>query len=120
MALNVERPATGSDRGGPSQRRLLGGNGGEVTTSGAQAQTEKITVAVLRKGEGEVRITLDTFKGAPVVDVRLFEPFTPANVPMPTRKGVTLAIGRLPELAAALAEAETQARAFGWLDGGAQ
>jgi hypothetical protein len=74
-----------------------------------------VVVAAIVAGPGEVRITLDRFKGVPTVDVRWFEPFTPAMVPMPTRKGVTLGVERLPELARALAEAEAKASELGLL-----
>ena len=60
-------------------------------------------VATLANGDGEIRVSLDEFRGVRTIDIRLFEPFTPAKVPMPTRRGITLAIGRLPELARALA-----------------
>lgn len=43
------------------------------------------------------------------------EPFSAASVPMPTRKGVTIGLAKLPDLASALAQAETTARAMGLL-----
>ena len=78
-----------------------------------------IVVAVIPKGDAEVRVSLDEFKGHLTVDIRLFEPFTAAQVPMPTRKGVTIGLGKLPDLAAALADAETRARELGLIAGDA-
>jgi hypothetical protein len=98
-------------RSAPADPRLRGGNGGEDSTFQA------ITVATIRKGEAELRITLDRFKGRYVVDVRQWESFTPARVFMATKRGVTLAVVRLPELAKALAEAERHARELGLMGG---
>ncbi len=76
-----------------------------------------ILIASIPKGDSEVRVSLDEFKGNLTIDVRLFEPFTPAKVPMPTRKGVTLGLAKLPELVRALADAEKQARELGLIGG---
>lgn len=78
-----------------------------------------VTVAAIPKGDGEVRVTLDEFKGCLTIDVRLFEPFSAAQVQMPTRKGVTLGLGKLPDLARALADAEAKARELGLIGGAA-
>ena len=75
----------------------------------------QLLIASIPKGDGEVRITLDRFKGTPTVDLRTFEPFTMATALMPTRKGVTLGIAKLPALARALADAEAKARELGLL-----
>ena len=77
-----------------------------------------IVIASIAKGDGEVRVTLDEFKGNLTIDVRLFEPFSMARAPMPTRKGVTLGLSKLPELARALAVAEARAREMGLIGGG--
>jgi hypothetical protein len=76
-----------------------------------------IVVATLAKGDGEVRVTLDEYRGCQTIDVRLFEPFTAAKVPMATKRGITLALARLPELARALASAEAKARELGLIGG---
>ena len=76
-----------------------------------------ITIAALPKGDAEIHVTLDEYKGTRTIDIRVFEKFSPASAVTPTRKGVTLAISRLPELARALADAERQARELGLLDG---
>ena len=95
----------GAPNSTPADPRLRGGNGGEDSTFQA------ITVAKFRKGEAELRVTLDRFKGRFVVDVRQWELATPASVFFTTKRGVTLAVERLPDLAKALADAETEAKA---------
>jgi hypothetical protein len=90
---------------------LRGSNGGEDSTFRA------VTVARIRKGEAELRITLDHIRGRFVVDVREWAAFTPARVFMATRRGVTLSVERLPELARALAETEAKARSLGLIGG---
>ena len=49
-----------------------------------------LKVGVFPLGEGEVRVTLSTERGARVVDVRSFAPF--AHVLMPNRSGLTLPV----------------------------
>ncbi len=98
-------------RSAPAEPRLHGGNGVEDST------TWPITVAKFRKGEAELRVTLDRFKGRFVVDVRQWEAFTPAGVFFATKRGVTLAVERLPDLAKALADAETLSRSLGLIGG---
>ena len=74
--------------------------------------TEPVHIATIRKnGSGdEVRVTLDNFKGHDTLDLRVFSAFTAANVPMPTKKGLTVAVRLLPELELALRQAEGKAR----------
>ena len=104
-------------RRGPSQDRLLGGNGGKNSQPSGHTQLP-LTVASIAKGEAEVRVTLDEFKGHLTVDVRLFERFSAAAVMMPTKRGVTLGLAKLPDLACALADAEAKAREMGLIGGG--
>lgn len=102
--------------GGPSSDRFPGGDRGEDSADQGAVQFP-LRIASIQKGDAEVRVALDEFKGNLTIDVRLFETFTTANVMMPTKRGITLGLARLPELAAALADAETKARAMGLLDG---
>ena len=76
-----------------------------------------LKVATIATCDGEVRVTLDRRLGVPIVDVRSFEPFTPARVKMATRKGISLSLSCLPALLEALADAEEKARELGLLDG---
>jgi hypothetical protein len=77
--------------------------------------TTNIIVAQLLKGDrAEVRVTLSEFKGRHTIDLRIFETFAgTTDARAPTKAGVTMAVERLPELRAALEEAERQAEALG-------
>ena len=51
---------------------------------------DPINVAIIGKNQREeVRIMLDTFKGAQLVDMRVFSAFTSNNIMMPTKKGLS-------------------------------
>lgn len=76
-----------------------------------------IVVASLDKNRREkVRVALDEYQGTKLIDLRITVELTESSgIQTPTRKGVALNVGLLPELRAALAEAEAQALALGWL-----
>ena len=62
-----------------------------------------------------VRVELSQYEGHPLVNVRVWQ--TGADgIDRPTIRGVALGIRKLPELARALAKAETKARELGLLD----
>ncbi len=65
----------------------------------------------------ELRIALKEYKGHSYVDIRTFvEPYADEGEGrVPTKKGVTMALTKLPELIAALQRAESEARAAGLL-----
>jgi Transcriptional Coactivator p15 (PC4) len=66
-----------------------------------------------RRGES-IRVQLREFEGIAILDVR--KHYTAADgVLRPTKKGLSLVIRRLPDLAAAIAKAERQARELGLL-----
>lgn len=69
-----------------------------------------------RRGQS-VRVQLRQYEGRVIVDVRKF--FTVDGRLQPTKKGVSLVIARLPELAAALNKAVANARELGLLGEGA-
>lgn len=82
--------------------------------------TDPVTVAVIGKNQREeVRVVLDTFKGAQLVDMRVFAAFTASNIMMPTKKGLSLRVEMLPELIDALTQARDRAEAIGWIGGDA-
>jgi hypothetical protein len=81
--------------------------------------TFPIVIAEIAKGDAQVRIALDEFKGNRTVDVRVFEQFTAAKAYMPTKRGVTLGLAKLPELVRALQDAEAKARELGLIGGDA-
>lgn len=114
MSAQTERPA-GRHPHGPSKVDHCGDRHEDSPEKGAE-QRLPVAVSAIPKGDGEVRVTLADFKGALVVDVRLFEPFTMARARSPTKKGIALGLRKLPELARALAPAEAVARQLGLLD----
>jgi hypothetical protein len=70
-----------------------------------------------RRGES-VRVQLREFEGRPLIDVR--KHFTNGEGKLQaTKKGLALAIARLPELAAAINQALAKARTLGLLADGA-
>jgi len=80
---------------------------------------DPINVAVIGKNQREeVRIMLDTFKGAQLVDMRVFSAFTSNNIMMPTKKGLSLRVEMLSDLIDALSQARDQAEILGWIGGG--
>lgn len=78
--------------------------------------TEPIEIAKFwrnRKGEAVI-VQLREFEGHAIVDARVN--FTDHEGQLrPTKKGLSIAVRRLPELAAALAKAERKARELGLL-----
>lgn len=73
--------------------------------------TPAIVVAEVQKSSRErVRIALDRFKGHDLIDVRVTVEMTQATgIYMPTGKGVSLKVEKLPELIAALQAAQARA-----------
>ena len=72
-------------------------------------------IAIIPKNSKEqIEISLTTFKGHELVDVRIFTNDGTKHVA--TRKGVTIAVRRLPELIQGLQQAEAEARRRGLLD----
>ncbi len=65
----------------------------------------------------EIRIALKEYKGHHYADIRTYcDPYTDEGQGrVPTKKGVALALTKLPELIAALQQAESEARAAGLL-----
>ena len=78
-----------------------------------------IIVATLTKNAREsVRVALDEFRGHNLLDVRVMVPVASHTGAMaPTGKGISVNVAMLPSLRAALADAEAQAVALGWLPG---
>jgi hypothetical protein len=75
------------------------------------------TIAVIEKNAiEEVHIALSEYRDHDLVSVRIYANYASAEeVKRPTRKGVTLKVEKLPDLIAALQEAEQRARAAGLL-----
>ena len=75
------------------------------------------TIAVIEKnGVEDVHIELSEYRGYDLVSVRIYANYDTDEAPKrPTKKGVTLKVENLPDLIAALQEAERQAVAAGLL-----
>jgi hypothetical protein len=69
-----------------------------------------------RRRVESVHVTLSEYEGHPLINVRIYATGTD-GIDRPTTKGVAMGIRKLPELAQALAKAETRARELGLLDG---
>lgn len=83
--------------------------------------TEPIVIAVLPKNRREaLRIALDHYRGTNLVDLRVVVELSEASgLATPTRKGLAVRVEMLPDLIAALAQAEAKARELGLLEAAA-
>ena len=74
------------------------------------------TIAVIEKNSSEeVHVDLSEYRGHDLVSIRVWANYDGEKPKRPTKKGVTVKVEKLPELIAALQEAEKQARAAGLL-----
>jgi hypothetical protein len=71
---------------------------------------KRIEIAAIRKAEdAEIRVAVTEYKGRPVLDIRVWylpRDKRPGSEWFPTRKGVTFDLEKLPDMTAALVEAE--------------
>lgn len=76
------------------------------------------TIATIEKNQiEEVRVGLSEYQGHDLIGIRIWASYDSADSEKrPTKKGVNLRIGRLPELIAALQEAEREAIEAGLLN----
>jgi hypothetical protein len=81
--------------------------------------SKAIVVATITKNRREtLRVALDSYQGHDLLDVRVCVPLAAhAQTLTPTKAGVSVRLGLLPELIAALRQAEEKARELGLLDG---
>lgn len=72
------------------------------------------TIARLPKNaREEIRVELCEFKGHQLLGLRVWT----TDTERPTQKGLTVSVGMIPDIRAALADAEERARALGLLPG---
>lgn len=77
---------------------------------------ETLIGTIIKNRVEEVRVTLGEFKGHPLVSIRIYADYAgDGEGPKPTKKGATVKPALLPELIAALCQAEAEARRRGWL-----
>ena len=80
-------------------------------------RTMEQTVAVIEKNRvEEIRIGLSQYQGHNLVSVRVWADPYAGEERIPTKKGITLAVTRLPELIAGLQAAEAAAREAGLIE----
>ena len=72
-----------------------------------------------RDRKAQVRVELGEYEGHPLINVRVWETGSD-GIDRPTKKGIALAVGKLPDLAAALTKALAKARELNLIadDGG--
>jgi hypothetical protein len=78
---------------------------------------EPIEIAKFWKNRGRVEslhVSLSEYEGHALINVRIYATGTD-GIDRPTQKGVAMSVRKLPELAKALATAETKAREMGLL-----
>ena len=77
---------------------------------------EKLIETIPKNAREEISISLTEYHGHDLYDVRVFtEPYSGTEW-LATRKGVCLSVAKLPDLIAALQQAEAEARAAGLLE----
>lgn len=88
----------------------------DIIPAGTTPQFPILVARLPKNADEEVRVTIDKFKNHLLLDVRIFADFTAANTPFPTKRGVSIRIGQLPDLLDALQDAAAAARKLGLLD----
>lgn len=77
-----------------------------------------VPIAVIPKNSRqEVRVALREFRGAQFCDVRIFAEFAgTTDARSPTKEGVAVAFDKLPDMIAALQDAQAMARELGLVE----
>lgn len=73
----------------------------------------KLIATIEKSRSRDVRVRFVEYQDRPYLDVRVFAVVDATGDRVPTRKGVALAVRKLPELIAALQQAEVEARKAG-------
>lgn len=76
--------------------------------------TDLVIATIQKNSKEEIRVTLGTFNGRQIVNLRTW--FRGDDGEMRPGKGLACRLDLLPQLAAAMAEAERQARAGGLIE----
>ena len=71
-------------------------------TASLRSPRAELIASVPLGGADILRLTMERVDGRAVVDLRVFKPFTPAKVLMPTKASLQFAASALPELIAGL------------------
>ena len=114
MASTTERATPGVEGGSSGFVSEQGQREDSNTRGGAQSKRPVVIANLATNSRETVRVALDAYRGCELVDVRVCVELTASSgVQTPTAKGVSLAVSKLPELAAAFAAAEAKARELG-------
>ena len=80
---------------------------------------EPLKVATITKNATEeIHVALDHYAGRNLIDVRIYGKWSGSEVFAPTKKGLSIAPGKLDDLIDALDKARAEALALGWIGGG--
>ena len=115
MAQNDEKPA-GHHPHGPSNFDQRCVDQVENKPAPGEVQFPIVIARIQKNADEEIRVAIAEFKGHHLVDIRIFVDFTAARVPMPTKRGLSIRIGQLPDLLDALQDAAARARKLGMLN----
>ena len=78
---------------------------------------DKLIATIEKNSIEEVRVALSEYQGFDLVGIRIWGNYdSPTSEKRPTKKGVALRVERLPELIAALLQAQAEAEAAGLLE----
>lgn len=89
----------------PGARTIADGIAGDCAGEPNSARiAQAITVAEWPRGNGQVRVRLDSYNGRDIIDIREWYRDGAGEL-RPGKKGIAMSTGRLPDLARALAEA---------------
>jgi hypothetical protein len=77
--------------------------------------TETVVATFGKNSREMVRVALTQFRGVKLISIRVWVPRRDGSGTIPTRAGIDMRVEKLPELRAAIVEAEAQARAAGLL-----
>ena len=78
--------------------------------------TDRTVATLTKNATEELRVTLTEYQGKPLLDLRVFTTYRTTGEVGPTKKGVTIKVELLPDLIAALRQAEGEARKLGFVD----
>jgi hypothetical protein len=76
--------------------------------------TERLIASIEKNSRESLRVTLDEFKGHRLVNMRVWFKANDGET-RPGNSGIAIKIEKLEELLSALAKAQSDARAAGWL-----
>lgn len=110
MPLKTEEPAAGGGSRAPEDE------GCRAARRDALSNTLPLIIAQWPRNIREsLRVTLDEFRGRPIIDIRCWY-WNEAGELKPGRSGITVSTRHLEQLAAAIVEAAKQAKERGLID----